>query len=130
LEVGSGEKVVPSEWALGSTRFRLWELDADKAGVEGTGDGSVSGSLDEGAAIGEEGEGVGAAAESEQEVVGAEGLDVGVGLEAGFEGGEVDGAAVLVDLDGVAAAEGDVSAVAAGEVREDALAADLAAGAG
>ena len=71
-----------------------------------------------------------AAAEAEQKVVGAEGFDVGVGLEAGLEGGEVDGAAVLVDLDGVAAAEGDVWASRAGEVGEDALAADLAAGAG
>ena len=70
-----------------------------------------------------------AAAEAEQEVVGAQGLDVGVGLEAGFQGGEVDGAVVLVDLDGVAAAEGDVGAGVAGEVGEDALAADLAAGA-
>ncbi len=102
----------------------------DEAGVEGAGDGDVGGALDEGAAVGEEGEGVGAAAEAEQEIVGAEGLDVGVGLEAGFEGGEVDGAVMLVDLDGVAAAEGDVGAGCAGEMGEDALAADLAVGAG
>jgi hypothetical protein len=37
---------------------------------------------------------------------------------------------VLVDLDGVAAAESDVGAILAGEVSEDALAADLAGGTG
>ena len=103
---------------------------ADEAGVEGAGDGDVGGALDDGAAVGEEGEGVRAAAEAEEEVVGAQGLNVRVGAEAGLQGGEVDGAVVLVDLDGVAAAEGDVGAVLAGEVGEDALAADLAAGAG
>ncbi len=45
------------------------------------------------------------------------------GREAVAHGGEVDGAMVLVDLDGVAAAEGDVGAAFAGEVSEDALAA-------
>jgi hypothetical protein len=38
------------------------------------------------------------------------------GVRGGFELGEVDGAVVLVDLDGVAAAEGDVGALVAGEV--------------
>ena len=103
---------------------------ADEAGVEGAGDGDVGGALDDGAAVGEEGEGVGAAAEAEEEVVGAEVLNVGVGAEAGAHGGEVDGAVMLVDLDGVAAAESDVGAVLAGEMGEVALAADLAAGAG
>ena len=56
-------------------------------------------------------------------------LDRGVG-EAVAHGGEVDGAVVLVDLDGVAAAEGDVGAAFAGEVGEDALAADGAVGVG
>ena len=36
---------------------------------------------------------------------------------------------VLVDLDGVAAAEGDVGALVSGEGAEDALAADFAVGA-
>ena len=103
---------------------------ADEAGVEGAGEGDVGGALDEGAAVGEEGEGVGAAAEAEEEVVEAEVVDVGVGSEAGAHGGEVDGAVVLVDLDGVAAAEGDVGAAFAGEVGEDALAADGAVGVG
>ena len=57
-------------------------------------------------------------------------LDVAVGEEAVAHGGEVDGAVVLVDLDGVAAAEGDVGAAFAGEVGEDALAADGAVGVG
>ena len=50
--------------------------------------------------------------------------------EAGAHGGEVDGPVMLVDLDGVAAAESDVGAVAAGKMGEDALPADLAVGAG
>ncbi len=102
---------------------------ADEAGVEGAGDGDVGGALHDGAAVGEDGEGVRAAAETEEEVVGAEVLNVGVAGEAGAQGVEVDGAVVLVDLHGVAAAESDVGAVLAGEVGEDALAADLAIGA-
>lgn len=50
--------------------------------------------------------------------------------EAEAEVGEVDGAVMLVDLDGVAAAEGDVRAAFAGEMGEDALTADGAAGTG
>ena len=72
---------------------------------------------------------MGAAAEAKQEVVGSGGRGCRRGLEAGLEGGEVDGAVMLVNLDGVAAAEGDVGAACAGEVGEDALAADLAIGA-
>ena len=49
--------------------------------------------------------------------------------EASAQGIEVYGAVMLVDLDGVSTAEGDVSAVLAGEVSKDALAADLAVGA-
>jgi hypothetical protein len=51
-----------------------------------------------------------------------------VSAEAGAEGGEIDGAMVLVDLDGIAAAESDVGAVLAGEVGEGLPAAYLAAG--
>ena len=51
--------------------------------------------------------------------------NVSVGDEAVAHGGEVDGAVMLVDLDGVASAEGDVGSVLAGEMGEDALAADL-----
>ena len=104
-------------------------LCTDEAGVEGAGDGDVGGAVDESAAVGEDGEGVRPAAEAEEEIVGAEGVDVGVLREAGFEGGEVDGAMVLVYLDGVAAAEGDVGAILSGEVGEDALGTDLAVGA-
>ena len=85
--------------------------------------------MDDGAAVGEDGEGVGATAEAKQQAVGAQVLNIRVGAEAGLEVDEVDGAVVLVDLDGVAAAEGDVRAALAGEVGEDALSADLAAGA-
>ena len=100
---------------------------AYEAGVEGAGEGDVGGALDKTAAVGEEGEGVGWAVEAEEEVVEADGT---VGLEPVAHGGEVDWAVVLVDLDGVAAAEGDVGAADAGEVREDALAADGAGGVG
>ena len=65
--------------------------------------------------------------EAEEEVVEADGP---VRAEAVAHGAEVDGAVVLVDLDGVAAAEGDVRAAFTGKVREDALATDDAGGVG
>ena len=71
---------------------------------------------------------MGSAFKAEEEFVGTEVVDVGVGEEAVAHVGEVDGTVVLVDLDGVAAAEGDVRAAFAGKVGEDALAADLAGG--
>jgi hypothetical protein len=71
---------------------------------------------------------VGWAAEAEKEVVEADFLNIAVELEAIAHGGEVDWAVVLVDLDGVAAAEGDVRTAFAGEVGEDAFAADFAGG--
>ncbi len=98
----------------------------EEASVEGAGEAGVGGALDEGAAVGEDGEGVGRVGEAEEEAVGA---DVAEGLEAGLQGGEVDGVVVLVDLDGVAAAEGDVRALLAGEMAEEALATDFAVGA-
>jgi hypothetical protein len=65
--------------------------------------------------------------ETEEEIVEADGA---VRSEAVAHGGEIDGAMMLVDLDGVAAAEGDVRAAFAGEMGEDALAADGACGVG
>jgi len=100
---------------------------ANESGVEGAGEGDVGSALDEGAAVGEEGEGVGRTVEAEEESVEADGTVRG---EAVAHGGEVDGAVVLVDLDGVATAEGDVRAAFAGEVREDAMGADGAVGVG
>jgi hypothetical protein len=50
--------------------------------------------------------------------------NISVGGEAVTHGVEVYGAMVLVDLDGVAAAESDVGTAFSGEVGEDALAAD------
>ena len=70
---------------------------------------------------------MGWAVEAEEEIVEADGT---VGLEAVTHGGEVDGALVLVDLNGVTAAEGDVRAAFSGQVREDAFAADFAGGVG
>ena len=101
-------------------------LAAYEAGVEGAREAGVGGALDEGASVGEDGEGVGRVGEAEEEAVGAHRAQ---GLEAGFELGEVEGVVVLVDLDGVAAAEGDVGALVSGEVAEDALATDFAVGA-
>jgi len=101
-------------------------LTAEEAGVEGACEADVGGALDEGAAIGEDGEGVGVVGEAEEEAVGADGAER---LQAGFELGEVEGVVVLVDLDGVAAAEGDVGALISGEGAEDALATDFAVGA-
>ena len=68
---------------------------------------------------------MGWAVEAEEEIVETDGT---VGLETVAHGGKVDGAVVLVDLDGVTAAESDVRAAFAGEVREDTLAADEAVG--
>jgi hypothetical protein len=103
---------------------------ADEAGVEGAGEGDICGALNETAAVGKEGKGVEAALEAEEQVIEADFLNIAVGGEAVAHGGEVYGAVVLVDLDGVAAAEGDMRAADAGEVREDALAADGAGGVG
>ncbi len=108
---------------------------ADEAGVEGAGDGGVCGALDEGAAVREDCDGVGRAVEAEEEIVGAEILDLGggddgVAAEPGLQLGEVDGAVVLVDLDGVPAAEGDVGAGGTGEMGKHALAADWTVGTG
>jgi hypothetical protein len=100
---------------------------ADEAGVKGASERGVGGSLDDGAAVGEERDGVGRAVEAEEKIVEA---NLAVWAEAVAHGGEVYGTVMLVDLDGVAPAEGDVGAVFAGEVSEDALAADSAPRAG
>ena len=80
--------------------------------------------MDDGAAVGKQGEGVGAATEAEEQIVASKVFNLGVRREAATEGGEIDGAMVFVDLDGVAATESNVSAALSGEVGEDALAAD------
>ena len=65
--------------------------------------------------------------EAKEEVVEAGVADVGVSSEACVHGFEVDGTMMLVDLDGVSTAEGDLGAVLARGVGEDALVADRAA---
>ena len=65
-----------------------------------------------------------AAAELEQQAVLA---DLAVGAQAVGGGGQVDGAVMLVDLDGVATAESDVRTAFAAKMGEVAQAADLAA---
>jgi hypothetical protein len=99
-------------------------LGADETGVEAACVCGVSGSLNDSASVGEDGDGVLAAAKTKEEIVAAEVVEVGVQGEAVTEGGEVYGAVVFVDLHGVAAAEGDMRTAFAGEVGEDALAAD------
>src|SRR5579864_7748428 len=101
-------------------------LRTDEARIERTSQGDVGCALNDGPAVGEQGNGVWTATETQQQVVAADILDVGMGGKAGAHGGEVDGTVMLMDLDGVAAAEGDVSAILASKVGEDALAADLA----
>ena len=98
---------------------------ADETGVEGAGEGDVRGALDDGAAVGEEGEGVRRTFEAKEKAVEA---DVSVGDEAVAHGGKVDGAVMLVDLDGVASAEGDVGAAFPCQMREATLSADGAVG--
>ena len=63
------------------------------------------------------------ALEAEEEVIKANGS---MGTETVAHSGEVNGAMMFVDLNGVATAEGDVGAAFSGKVREDALAADSA----
>src|ERR1700710_1046581 len=99
----------------GKVVLRISGSGTDEAGVEVPGEAGIRGALDDGAAVGEEGQGVGTAAETEEELVGAEVFEIRVGGEAGAHGGEVDGSAVLVDLDGVATAERDVGAIFAGQ---------------
>ena len=112
---------------MGGCRARMMLSGTDETGVEGAGNGDVSGALDEGAAVGKEGEGVGWAFEAEEQVVETDGA---VGDEAVAHGGEVYGAMVLVDLYGVAAAEGDVRTAFAGQMREDPVGADGTVGVG
>ena len=76
-------------------------LRADVAGVEGAGDRDVRGALDDGATIFEEREGKGCPFEAEEEIIEA---DRAMRGEPCAHEGEVDGAVVLVDLDGVSAA--------------------------
>ena len=79
--------------------------------------------MNDGAPVGEECECVGWTVEAKEKVVKT---DLAVGGETVAHGGEVDGALMLVDLDRVSAAEGDVWAAFAGEMSEDALGADAA----
>ena len=117
-------------WIFGAcVPCRLWgvserRLYADEAGVEGAGQDGVGGALNDGSAVGEEAKGVGSAAKSQEEAIGAEVGDLGEGGEAAVHRGEIERAVVLVDLDGVAAAEGDVRAASAVEMLELSVGAD------
>jgi hypothetical protein len=99
-------------------------LGADVAGVEGTGDGGIFCAFEDGAAVGEDGHFIGRDTEAEQKFVVAEVGDGGG--EAVLEHGEVENAAALVNLDGIATAHGDVGlsfTIEVGEFATDAGAA-------
>jgi hypothetical protein len=69
---------------------------SDEARVEGACQRHIGGALNDGAAIGEEGQGVGAALEAEKKIVEP---DLSVGREAIAHGSEVDGTMMLMNLD-------------------------------
>jgi hypothetical protein len=96
-----------------------------EAGVKGTSEGYICCALNEGAAVGEQSDGVGWTLEPQKEVIEA---DIAVGSETIPHGVEVDGTMVFVDLHGVSAAKGDMGTALSSEMREDALAADGAGG--
>ncbi len=105
-------------------------LGTDETSVEGAGENGVGGALDQGSAVGEDGDRLFAAAKAKQQGVGAEVVDLGLASERGLERGKIERALMLVDLDGVASAECDVRARGAGEVVEAALGTDAAVGIG
>ena len=98
-------------------------LASKEACIERACEADVGGALDEGAAIGEDREGIGRVFKTEQQAIRA---DLAERCETFAEGDEVQGTVVFVDLDGVTAAEGDVGALLARERAEDSPAADLA----
>jgi len=102
------------------------DLRSDEPGIKRAGEGDIRCALNDGAAIGKEGDGVGWPLEAEKQIVEA---DIAVGSQAGAHGGEVDRAMMLVDLDRVASAKRDVRTAFAGEMGEEALVADGAAAA-
>ena len=72
---------------------------AHEPGVERARDGDVRCALNDGAAVGEDGDGVRASAKAEQQIVGAQVGDLFIGGEARTHGGEVHGPVMFVDLD-------------------------------
>jgi hypothetical protein len=96
-------------------------LRTDKTCVEAAGQYRVGGSLDDGAAVGEQGKCVIAAAETQQKIVA---LYVAMGSEALFHLGEIDRTEAFMDLDGVAAAERDMGAAFSAKMGEVSVAAD------
>jgi hypothetical protein len=104
---------------------RLWS-GAYEAGIQAAGLGDVGGSLDQGAAVGENGDDVIAALESKQKVVEA---DLAVGLESCFHFREINWPVVFMNLDGIAAAKRDVRAAFAAQMSKIALLADFTVGA-
>lgn len=101
-------------------------LVSDVAGVEGSGLGGIRGALDDGAAVGEEGQLVRLTGEFQDIFVVA---DSSVRLQAGGHAGEVYCLMAFVDLDGIAAAERYVSSGCVIEIGEVSFVAYAASGA-
>ena len=87
-------------------KLRNFICGTDVAGVEGAGDGGIGGAFEDGAAVGKDGHFVGRDAGAQEEIVAAD-ISDGAG-EAMLQLCEIERAGVFVDLNGVAAAHGDV----------------------
>src|SRR5580692_2034554 len=83
---------------------------SDVAGIEAPGDSYVGGSLDDGAAVGENHQFIRIEGDAQGEFVRADGRE---SAQARGEIGEIQGAGAFVDLHGVAAAEADGDAAGA-----------------
>ena len=91
------------------------KLAANKAGIERAGEPGIRSSLHQGAAIWKNGESVFSAVESHQHAISS---DFSQRTQPYSQRGEIDGAMMLVDLHGVAAAERDVRSAFAGKMRK------------
>src|SRR5512138_3962640 len=94
---------------------KLPTLSTYETRVEAARDCGIGGALNDGAAVGEEGDFVGLVPELEHEFVVAHGA---VDLQPGAELGEIDGPLAFVDLDRVAAAERDMRTAFTRQVHE------------
>jgi len=103
---------------------QIQNLTSDEAGVEAAGDTGVGSAFNDGASVGKDGHLIRVTPELENEVIVPHAAVWG---ETQGEKLEIHGAMLLVNLDRVAAAEGDVRAAFAGKMRELATVAAAAA---
>src|ERR1700728_1517033 len=102
--------------AAGGVAASNLRLGADVAGVEGTGHGGVLCAFQDGSAVGEDGHFVRGDPETEEEIVLAD--VIGRGGQPAPQCGQIYGATVLVNLDRIPPAHGDVGLRVAVEVGE------------